>query len=116
MVTAVTIDPIKPSVLNLTAEEIEEIKGQIALGQLPADFLARCDEARARNVFGADYRTDAKGRPIEQGFGSESQMTVNSIAAYKKYGKDEPDYERQVARMEKLYAEQQERRRKAAGR
>ena len=38
-------------------------------------------EAEARNVFGADYKRDKHGRPIEQGRGSKLQPTVNSMAA-----------------------------------
>ncbi|MGA9955639.1 MAG: hypothetical protein WBQ22_20610 [Bradyrhizobium sp.] len=41
------------------------------------------------------------------GIGSESQMTANSIAAYEKWNKDEPDFEKHLARMKKLFAEQQ---------
>jgi hypothetical protein len=38
-------------------------------------------EAEARNVFGHDYKRDSKGRPIEQGLGSPSQPTRQSMAA-----------------------------------
>lgn len=115
MVTTV-MNTAKPSVLNLTAEEIEEIHANIEQGLLPKNWLDLCDEARAANVFGIGFKTDRHGNPIEQGLGSDSQMTANSIAAYRKYGVNEPDYDRHLARMEKLFAEQQAQRRKAAAR
>ena len=99
--------PLKPSVLNLTPEESESFEGMIAQGLLPHDWFDRCDKAREENVFGQGFKTDRKGNPIEMGVGSESQMTANSIAAYEKYGKDEVDFEKHLARMKKLFAEQQ---------
>lgn len=102
--------PLKPSVLTLTGEEIDDLDGLIAQGILPPDWIDRCDKARTANVFGHDHKTDRHGAPIEQGIGSTSQMTMNSIEAYKKWCKDEPDYERNLARMLKLFDEQQPRR------
>ena len=99
--------PLKPSVLNLTPEESESFEGMIAQGLLPHDWFDRCDAARTANVFGQDFKTDRKGNPVEMGIGSESQMTANSIAAYEKWGKDEVDFEKHLARMKKLFAEQQ---------
>jgi hypothetical protein len=102
------MDPHKPSVLNLTDEEIEWAEGQMEQGLLPKDWLLRCDLARRANVFGVDYKEDRHGNPIEQGKGSASQMTANSIESYKRYCANEPDFERHLARMQKLLAEQQQ--------
>jgi hypothetical protein len=102
--------PLKPSVLTLTGDEIEQIDGLIAQGLLPPDWFDRCDEACTNNVFGFDHKKDRKGVPIEQGIGSEQNVTTNHISAYEKWGKDEPDYERHLARLRKLFAEQQPKR------
>jgi hypothetical protein len=77
------IDPFKPSVLTLTGEEIEEIKRNIAAGTLPADYLQRCDEARALNVFGQDAKRDRNGKFLEQGIGAPGHETANHFAALK---------------------------------
>jgi hypothetical protein len=37
--------------------------------------------AEAKNVFGADHKTDRHGRPIEQGIGSASQPSLNHFQA-----------------------------------
>ena len=108
--TSIPMTPLKPSVLTLTNEEIEDIQSMIRDGHLPADWLDRCDEARAQFVFGVDFKRDRHGKPIEQGIGSASQITANHISAYEKWCKDEPDFERHLARMRKLYEEQQEQR------
>jgi hypothetical protein len=99
--------PLKPSVLNLTGEEIEWINGLIAEGKLPPDWFDRCADARDRFVFGHDFKIDGKGVPIEDGLGSEKNMTAQSVAAYEKWCTNEPDHERHLARMKKLLAEQQ---------
>jgi hypothetical protein len=43
----------------------------------------RAEHRRAEeiNVFGVGFKRDRNGRPIEQGLGSESNPTVQSIAA-----------------------------------
>jgi hypothetical protein len=104
--TSVPAIPHKPSVLCLTDDEIADIEEMIAKGQLPPDWLERCDAARELCVFGEGFKRDRNGVPIEQGLGSESQMSANSIEAYKKWCKDEPDFDRHLARMQKLLDEQ----------
>jgi hypothetical protein len=116
MVTAV-LDPIKVPTVTLSQAEIEEIEDQIALGNLPADWLERHFEAVKQNVFGVDYKTDAKGNPIEQGKGSAMNQTRQSVDAYRKWGVNEIDYERHLKRMEAELAKCDERRRaEGAGR
>jgi hypothetical protein len=78
------IDPFRPPVLNLTGEEIADIRVQIEAGLLPADFLARHREAVARNVFGFDAKQDRHGNWIEQGLGAKGHETANHFAALKK--------------------------------
>ena len=63
-----------------------------------------------RTVYGVDHKVDRLGRPIEQGRGSAKNQTVQSVEAYRRYGKDEPDYKENLARMEKELAETNERR------
>lgn len=97
-------DPIRPVPITLTATEREEILANIEAGNLPPDYLARCDEACSRNVFGEDAKKDRHGNYIEQGRGSPGNMTKQSVEAYRRWGKDEPDFERNLARMEKELA------------
>jgi hypothetical protein len=63
-----------------------------------------------RTVYGVDHKVDRLGRPIEQGRGSAKNQTVQSVEAYRRYGKDEPDYKENLARMEKELAESDARR------
>ena len=65
--------------------------------------------AQSRAVFGANHKTDRFG-PIEEGRGSARNQTRQSIEAYRRHGKDEPDYKENLARMEKELAETNERR------
>lgn len=78
------IDPVKVPIITLSEEEIEEIKGQIAAGALPSDYLMRYREAVAKNVFGHDAQRDRDGNWIEQGLGSKGHETANHFAALKK--------------------------------
>ena len=97
-----TLDPIRPSVLMLTAEEIEDAKAQIAAGLLPSNYFELCAEARRQNVFGHDYKTDRNGNPLESGIGSPSNPSLNSYRALKRAEEAglEPvgSYEKAVAR------------------
>jgi hypothetical protein len=83
-----------------TTEELDEMRNLIALGRLPPDAIERYYEDETRNVFGHDVKFDADGRPIEQGLGSASQPTPNSVDAYRKFGREEPAYHENLARME----------------
>jgi hypothetical protein len=113
MVQAV-IDPIRVPTITLSEEELTELHEQIAAGQLPPDFLIRHENAKALNVFGHDAIKNRDGSFREQGLGSEFGMTRNSINAYKKFGKEEQDFEKNVARMEKQLVAANERRKQAA--
>ena len=94
-----------------TEEEIAEMRVLIERGELPPDAIEKHFEAEARNVFGADAKK-IKGVYIEQGHGSAKNQTRNSIEAYRKYGKDEPDYKEHLARMEDELKESNKRRAK----
>lgn len=98
------IDPIKVPVVTLSQAEIEEIELQIVDGILPADWLERHYAAVQANVFGHDHRVDSQGRPIEQGLGSAGNQTKNSVDAYRKWGVNDVDYEKNLSRMEKELA------------
>ena len=83
-------------------------------GLLPPDWLDKYAAAVEANVFGEGSRRDAKGNPVEQGRGSADNQTSQSVEAYRKWGKDEPDYERTLARMEKQLAASEIRRKALA--
>lgn len=83
MVTT-TVDPIRVPVISLSNEEIDEIKLQMKSGNLPHDWLDRCKEAVARNVFGQDAKKDSRGDYVEQGLGAKGHETANHFAALKK--------------------------------
>ena len=104
------IDPLRPTPLSLSEEEKDEIERLIEAGELPTDWFARHYEAVEKNVFGVDHKKDRSGKPQEQGLGSEHNMTRQSIEAYKKWCKDEPDFERHLAKMEKQFPDSQARR------
>jgi hypothetical protein len=97
-------------VVALRTEELDDMRKQIADGKLPADAIQKylADEEKA--VFGFDFKRDRHGKPIEQGIGSAAQPSENSVKAYELYGRDEPDYQTNLARMRKELAEHQKRR------
>jgi hypothetical protein len=95
-----------------TAQEMDEMRAQIAAGELPPDAIKRYREEEDRNVFGIDAKKRRDGSYIEQGVGSPGNQTRNSIEAYKKYCSHEARFEETVARMERELAESNERRRK----
>ena len=94
------IDPIRMPTITLSQSELDEIEAQMAAGALPPDWLDRHYAAVQANVFGHDHKTDKHGCPIEQGRGSASNMTQQSVDAYRKWGKDEPDYAENLKRMQ----------------
>jgi hypothetical protein len=51
------------------------------LAEMDADERARHFENEAKTVFGADYKRDRNGAPVEMGIGSASQPAINSMAA-----------------------------------
>jgi hypothetical protein len=83
-----------------TTEELDEMRNLIALGRLPPDAIEKYYEDELKNVFGHDVKFDAEGHPIEQGLGSPQQPTRNSVDAYRKFGREEPAYHENLARME----------------
>jgi hypothetical protein len=54
------------------------------IADMPPDVRAAYELAEEKNVFGADFQRDAKGRPIERGIGSAHNMTANAVAAKKR--------------------------------
>jgi hypothetical protein len=65
----------------LNLEEIQKMKDEIKAGTLPPDALAKYYEEEKRNVFGFDFKTDASGKPIEQGIGSKGHESLNHFNA-----------------------------------
>jgi hypothetical protein len=96
--------------VTLTGQELDELKAKVAAGELPPDAVKQHFDAEARNTFGHDAKRRRDGSYIEQGAGSAYNQTRNSIEAYKKYHSNEPDFEKQVARMERELAATNERR------
>jgi hypothetical protein len=90
------IDPIRMPTVTLSQAEMDDI----ASGQLPPEWLERYHAAVQSNVFGHNHKSDRHGNPIEQGRGSAQNMTQQSVDAYKKWGKDEPDYADNLKRMQ----------------
>ncbi len=61
------------------------------IGMTVAELVAQgmsheqAEHEMRKRVFGADYRTDKNGRPIEQGHGSLAQPTEPHFAALEKF-------------------------------
>ena len=87
--------------VHLKQTELAEMQRQIDLGQLPKNAIDQYWLDQEMAVFGEDFKRDAQGRPIEQGKGSASQPSMQSLEAYKKYGKAEPNYKENVQRMKR---------------
>jgi|SRR6516162_1115337 hypothetical protein len=109
MDTPSVLDPRMIPVISLTEQEKDTADAMIAEGILPPNFYELHWQAIADNVFGVGHRTDKNG-PQEMGLGSKDNQTRTSVEAYRKWGKDEPDYERHLARLEKELIESQARR------
>jgi len=99
-----------------TAQEIDEMRAEIAAGTLPPDAIKKYREEEDRNVYGHDAKKRRDGTYIEQGIGSAQNQTANSVAAYKKYHASDVDYERTLASLEKELAESDARRAAERGR
>jgi hypothetical protein len=102
-------------VVALRTDELDEMRKAIADGKLPPDALEKYYEEEAKAVFGHNYKTDRDGKPIEQGIGSASQPSANSVAAYEAYCKHEPDFAANLARMKANLAKYQAKLKAAAG-
>jgi hypothetical protein len=116
MVDAVIADPFKIPPLMFTQEELfERLSEWVAAGRSEEAFFAEYAEVLRKNVFGHDYKVDPKTNlPLEQGLGSPQNETLNSVQAYERWGKSDPNYERNLARKQQNLIECQERRAKAA--
>lgn len=71
----------KPPVINLTGEELDEMRMLVRDGKLPRDAIAQYKEAVGRNVFGHDARKDRHGDYIEQGLGAKGNENAGHFAA-----------------------------------
>ena len=109
------LSSVKIPVIMLTEEEIAAARLLIDEGKLPRDYFEQYRRALAQNVFGHDHKTDRHGEPIEQGIGSPSQPSANSVNAFKRFCKDEPNYERDLARLEKDLAAHMARKKASRG-
>jgi hypothetical protein len=100
MVTS-PIDPRRVPTINLSEDELAEMQAEIDAGILPPDFIERHLDAVDANVFGVDAPKDKNGHRQEQGRGSPGNQTKQSIDAYKKWGREDLDFEKTCARMQK---------------
>ena len=90
--------------VHLKPSELADMQRQIDLGQLPKNAIEQYYLDQETAVFGEGFKRDAQGRPIENGKGSPSQPTAQSLEAYKKYAKSEPNYQENVQQMEAALA------------
>jgi hypothetical protein len=95
----------------LRSDEIEEMKILMADGKLPPSALTDHFSQEEQRVFGTQFKRGADGVPIERGIGSASQPSANSVEAYRIYGRSEPDYAANLAKMEQALAAHEARRR-----
>ncbi len=85
-----------------------------SLDQLPREvrkqIKAEAKRIAHNDVFGVGHQVDKQGKPIEQGVGSNGNMTQQAIDAYVKNQTErnpngpEPGYEEHLARMRKQLA------------
>jgi hypothetical protein len=93
-------DAVRIPTISLTRAEIDQAYDEMAMGNLPADYIDRHFEELEKNIWGADAKKDRHGHYIEQGLGSAFSQTRNSIEAYQARCSSEPDFEKHLARME----------------
>jgi hypothetical protein len=113
MDTPSTLDPFKPPAIMLSEAELDEVEAKVAAGEFPPDWFQKYYAAIEANVFGFDHKKK-DGKPVEQGLGSPGNQTQASVDAYRKWCTAEPDYERNLARLEKELADSRARRAAAA--
>lgn len=62
-------------------EEIAELKEAEARGELPKGTMADLKERIDKQVFGADFKRDKNGKPIEVGIGTLLNPSINDYRA-----------------------------------
>lgn len=67
--------------VNLTPEEIQVMKDDERGGKLPPGTVAKHFKDEDERVFGAGFKRDSNGDPIEQGIGSPGNENVNHFRA-----------------------------------
>jgi hypothetical protein len=90
--------------VHKTARELADMQRLIDQGLLPRDAIEQYHLDEETAVFGEGFKRDAQGRPLEMGKGSAAQPSAQSVEAYKKYGKAEPNYQETVQQMEAALA------------
>ena len=75
-----------------------EASGNRALAE---QLRAEAEQQALTDVFGVGFRRDKHGNPIEQGIGSDSNITEQHIAAVRKY-EGEAAAQAVIARAERL--------------
>ena len=99
------IDPHRPPSINQSPAELAQMQADIDAGTLPKDVIKKHIDAVDANVFGTDAPKDRQGFRLEQGLGSPSNMTQQSIDAYiknqteRRPGGPEPGFEEHLKRM-----------------
>lgn len=81
--------------VTFTPEELNELRAEGGEQAVKEHY-----ENETKNVFGYNYQTDPKtGAPIEQGIGSPAQPSANSVAAYERFCRDQPNFAATLAKM-----------------
>jgi hypothetical protein len=89
---------------SIAAEKMREHAYQMP-PHIREQIIADAERQALKDVFGVDHKTDRHGRPIEQGLGSIGNQTRQSVEAYEKRCRDEPDFDKNLARMKKELAD-----------
>lgn len=102
------VDVARVPTLSLNMEELDGLQSMIDKGELPPDFIERHFDAVDANVFGVDAPKDKNGQRLEQGLGSSRNQTRQSIDAYKRWHKGEPNFDENVKKMEAQLASKEQ--------
>lgn len=101
-------DKLRPPSINQSIKELEQMQARIDKGDLPPDYIERHFDAVDANVFGFDAPKDKNGQRQEQGLGSPRNQTRQSIEAYKRWHKDDKDFQKTLETMEAQLAANQQ--------
>jgi hypothetical protein len=106
-------DAVSVRSLEFIAKQLG-LMGVASLDMLPPNqrraLLKQAAQIGTEDTFGVGFQRDKNGRPQEQGLGSAGNQSRPSIEAYKKYCSKEPNFEANLARMEREFAESEARR------
>jgi hypothetical protein len=91
--------------ITLSGEELRERRSMMSAEDFGIWYKRYLDAVNA-NVFGASAPRDPKsGSRTEIGLGSPGNETSQSVAAYERFGRHEPNYEKVLAKKRQNLAE-----------